>query len=282
MQRSFMFFCAVVLIGTFPCAKVFAGACFDSDTEIEPIGWNAKGTKLLVKVTSTTACETAFFLSELAIGQSMHTVCYDLLGEPNRKMDCSAVSREYGEMKLKKSRVPKLFRTEALPLHPKQVRASIWVISPNTEENDPPKRFEVQLLHMSHWTPLWKGAVGVGHPETEEEGVGMFPHYVRVFPAPRGHKAALLISNDAAVGGDGQDMKTSIVWVDLPKKFSRKLSRRHRSSASILRTAVPGSELHRPPTSMLRIAVPAWQATKDDSKYSRNVSKSVQAKGLTL
>ncbi len=252
-----------------------ACACCDGSTTRTVKGWSKTGRTLLVETEDWSACEQTIQLELYRVNHGRPAGCYDLFGDPDRKIACDKVEApEDFEAKPRRSAIERRF-TPAEPIAQRYVRS--WrrpappPATPSSDGDDDAfdghleaETMVVELWTGTAWQEVWRGQVSENrYPGEADEPELSAPLKVEVWPAPGGERAALLVRNDYTDPSFGH-FYDHVIWIDVPEDTR----------------ALPG----------LLAPSPSWQGesipellppTKDEKSYRRDSARE-NSRGLRL
>jgi hypothetical protein len=183
----------LLTLGTLLCLsfiarQVWACACCDGQSKVTPLGWSAEG-ELLVRHEEFRGCEPKKKLEVYAVEHTAPTTCYDLLGDPNRRVPCSKVVSDW-EKKEKPSSALASFADEPTSVSALSLSARYTV----TPDGAFRKAALEIFLNGSTGAPLLRLSTHeyeYQSPDGAEPVV--FPLEVTVLPAPTSPRKAFVI-----------------------------------------------------------------------------------------
>ncbi len=192
-----------------------ACACCDSITTYTPIGWTDAGGALLIQMKSNEACELADQLEIWHVGKPA-AGCYDLYGNPEKRVECGSPHSPPASPPGHSSRV------KQFPRKPVQLDARGFRVTETQLPGDGSlrsTRIAVDVVGRDGPQRVWVGVVesyaGPAHVD-EAHIIGSdspAPITISLFPNPRRDRALLRIAY-MRPGIGNTDAK--LVWVELP------------------------------------------------------------------
>jgi hypothetical protein len=177
-----------------------ACACCDAGFTRTPVGWSEAGGAVLVDMDTDVACEPRRALEIWRIGDTEPSACFDLHGDPDKRIACEDVETPPHPRKPPRrgSRAPKAFPRQATKLPADRVR----VLTTRTSGQPDQRRIAVSVERDGSWKRVWSGTV---------EPVGGRVE-AAVWPNPRGDRALLVIQY-RMVGTNNQ--AADVTWIQL-------------------------------------------------------------------
>jgi hypothetical protein len=184
-----------------------ACSCCDWSLGRTPIGWTRAGGAVLIDMSSNAACSKTHLLEVWTIGAAEPAGCYDLLEDPEARVECGIGASGFSAPERPSSQV-KRFATKAIALPASSVRLRKQPIARREE-----LRVTVEVLTKRGWRRLWSSTVHSIEEFTDPAGVTQaMPLDVTVWPNPRGDRALVLIANDR----QGSGWPTTVHWAEIP------------------------------------------------------------------
>jgi hypothetical protein len=176
-----------------------ACACCDAKYRRTPVGWTEAGGAILIDAFDTEGCEPRRRLEIWPVGAKEPSGCYDLYGDPEKKIDCAKVQPAYRPKDIAKpSTQSKLFPKPAVPLDLKKVRV--------TQTSVPDTLRDLQVTVEVDSRRVWTGVLQtVGAPESPKLSVTLWPN-------ARGDRAVMLVSYIKSGTGN---QAVDVHWVEL-------------------------------------------------------------------
>jgi hypothetical protein len=179
-----------------------ACACCDGDDRKRPIGWTSAGGALLIDTYVERACEPRHSLQIWPVGAATPSACYDLYGDPQKRIACDMVSTPDDPRRQAKAST----RVAHFPVTPTKLDAAklkilrSWQHDPNGVPSGLLVTVEIEDKRV-----LRELLTGI----SESSSVS-----VTAWPNPRGDRAVLLIGYREQ--GSGHHV-TDVRWVELKK-----------------------------------------------------------------
>ena len=215
-----------------------ACACCDGYSKRKALRWSKDGKRLLVRADIVRGCQPTKALEVWSVGAAKPDHCFDLLGDPNKKVACNKLTSSWHK-KAKASKVPAAFGRAATSIRKRLVRA-VYRHSGKGEAR--PVLLTVRVRVKRRWRTLHRLKLyEYLYTPPSDKPSKLFPLEVALLPAPavktkpkakakgrasstsRSRRAALIVSGDntePSIGHRG----ARIVWVTLPKGLGRSAS----------------------------------------------------------
>jgi hypothetical protein len=175
-----------------------ACACCGAKFRRIPVGWTDAGGAILLDAYDNEACEHKRRLEIWPIGAKAPSGCFDLYGDPEKRIPCEEIS--WGKDKQPKtSSKTTLFPKPAVKLDPKKVRTTQRRIENDSNGN---ARVTVELDHGG-WRRVWSGTISVPEISTASASVSVWPN-------ARGDRAMLLVEYVR-----GSNQAVDVHWIEL-------------------------------------------------------------------
>jgi hypothetical protein len=192
-----------------------ACACCDGRTEVEPLGWSANGRRLLLRREDLAGCERSLSLAVHAVGGTGPLGCYDLLGNPDQRVACEDVTRDW-ERKPRPSRQLARYAGALRSVPPGRIAASYSVASDGDY-----RKAELAVYWLGAHSPRKLAELSVHEYHYSSPGDGgdeLFPLEVAALIAPGApRRAALLVRGMDESPGIGH-RGFRVLWIELPEE----------------------------------------------------------------
>jgi MYXO-CTERM domain-containing protein len=203
--------CALVTL-SLRATTAEACACCDGTTEREPLAWSPAGDRLLVRAEVYRGCQRTVALEVWPAGAAAPAHCYDLLANPDAAVACDALQADPTRPPGASQQVAS-FSVPVTSIPPASLRVSYARL-----QTEPIVRVRLDVaLATAGFAAL--GSYEVFEyfyaSEAGDDPGGYIPLEVAVLPAPKGQRAALLLSGDNSEPGIGHRAAT-LHWIDLP------------------------------------------------------------------
>ena len=182
-----------------------ACACCGAYYTRTPVGWTQAGGAILVEAADNVACDATHRLEIWRVGVKEPAGCFDLLGDPEKRVACTDLTVGVPKQKAKRSTRVSLFPVKPVPLDVAKVRVDHKWQNKRGERREK-VRVTVSVDVDGRWRRVWTSTI-----EAIERG-RKSPVDITVWPNARGDRALLLASYTHF--GDGNDA-VKAHWVKL-------------------------------------------------------------------
>jgi hypothetical protein len=174
--------------------------CCDSKYRRVPIGWSEAGGAVLIQAYDSAECEHKYRLEIWPVGAKEPSGCFDLLGDPEKKIPCANVTKGLPRDRPKPSTQTKTFPKPPAQLDASKVRMSIKRVDPDSSYE---QRVTVEVDLGKGWTRVWNAVIQPADPPRAS---------VTVWPNARKDRAVMLLKYVApGLGNETVDVH----WVEL-------------------------------------------------------------------
>lgn len=225
LRTTFALGALLTVLSSFLAAtpEAYACACCDGTSRIRPLRWTEDGSRVLVRVDDSTACEHHSYVKLL--DRQGGERCVDLNGgDPRTEISCGGGIDSLATDKPGNVHAPEATALWAATVAPatalgaKNRRIKVRKVRP--EEVEGGGIDDIYLRHVAvdvrtkgRWTRLWEGVVAAvpSCPSADDGPCTRHNVAVAVYPSPDGRSALVTVEYH-----DSIQFGTALHWVDLP------------------------------------------------------------------